>query len=286
MKTIYSLLYVNLNAALEERVCIGLVMTNGKEYFYEYSTKKLRCVLPLLSEEKKSFIKCYLKSLGQDIQQSKIVNHQLFDHKGYAEQWVREEYLTYLSTYANNIVSFSTPKTITLPCTSDNFKRLFEKYVFEYEEDLHALITPPAKIQAQVRQQLYSQIEQRVNLDITLDNTDFSTLLVPVTIDFIGRNDLAVLGETIEFNKPITQIQHDITSYLSLTMSIEEQEQKKGTYFLVGKEPDKKERSHQFWTNLRNSPFVEYVEIDEIDRIANYMEDHNVQPYFSDQDSL
>lgn len=63
MKTIYSLLYVNLNAALEERVCIGLVMTNGEEYFYENSAKKLKYISQLLSEEKKSFIKRYLKSL-------------------------------------------------------------------------------------------------------------------------------------------------------------------------------------------------------------------------------
>jgi len=281
MKTIYSLLYVNLNAALEERVCIGLVMTNGEEYFYEYSAKKLKYVSQLLSEEKKSFIKRYLKSLEQDLTQYKGLNPQLFEKKTYAENWVREEYLTYLSTYANNIVSFSAPKTIDLPCTSENFKRLFEKYVFEYEAELMATSPLAIKIQEEVKHKLYTQIEDRVNLDITLDQSDFNTLLVPsITVDFIGKNELAVLGQTIDFNKSINHIQHDLTSYLSLTMSVEEQEKKKGVYFVVGKEPDKQNKTHEFWSNIRTSPFVEYVELDELERISQYMEDHNVQPYF------
>jgi hypothetical protein len=281
MKTIYSLLYVNLNAALEERVCIGLVMSNRKEYFYEYSAKKLKYVSQLLSEEKKSFIKRYLKSLEQDLTQYKGLNYQLFEKKTYVENWVREEYLTYLSTYANNIVSFSAPQTIDLPCTSENFKRLFEKYVFEYEAEL--MVTSPLaiKIQEEVKHKLYTQIEDRVNLDITLDQSDFYTLLVPsITVDFIGKNELAVLGQTIDFNKSINHIQHDLTSYLSLTMSVEEQEKRKGVYFVVGKEPDKQNKTHEFWSNIRTSPFVEYVELDELERISQYMEDHNVQPYF------
>ncbi len=37
MKTIYSILYVTLNAALNEKISIGMVMFNGQEHFYNFS---------------------------------------------------------------------------------------------------------------------------------------------------------------------------------------------------------------------------------------------------------
>ncbi|WP_158963053.1 hypothetical protein [Myroides fluvii] len=286
MKTIYSLLYVNLNVALNEKVCIGLVMSDGETFFYQFSAKKLSFIAPLLSTEKKSFIKHYLKSLEKDIQTSKANTNKLFSHLSYAEQWAKEEYLNYLSNYANNLVSFSAPKTIALANNLDNFKALFNKYVHIYEEvspKLDEDEQTPIGIKDQVNRQFYPQIKARVNTNITLNSADFETILVPVHIGFIGNNDIPVLGQTLDFTKSIQHVQHDITSYLSLTISVEEKEQKKGKYFVLGKEPAKGDKTHNFWQNLRTSPIVDYIELDEFEKITKYMEEHNVQPYFEKQ---
>lgn len=159
MKTIYSLLYVNLNAALDERVCIGIVMTNGEEHYYKYSTKKLGYISHLLSTEKLSYIEQYLQSLGQDISLSSAMDDLLFDTKSYAENWVREEYLTYLSKNSNNIISFDSPKSILLPCTEDTLKVLFTKYVFESDD----LIEEHKKETAAHCQTPLDQFMQRLN---------------------------------------------------------------------------------------------------------------------------
>ncbi len=290
MKTFYSLLYVNLNVTLDEKVCIGLVMSDGEKVFYQFSTKKLSFISPLLSTEKKSLIKQYLKSLEKDIQVSepnKTGVNKLFTQYSYAEQWAKEEYLNYLSNYANNLVSFSAPKTIALDTTFDNFRALFTKYVHRYEGTLPKLQEDNQRligIKDQVNHQFYPQIKARVNTNITLNSTDFETILVPVHIGFIGSNDIPVLGQTLDFTKSIQHVQHDITSYLSLTISVEEKEQKKGKYFVLGKEPAKENKTHDFWQNLRTSPIIDYIELDEFEKITNYMEEHNVQPYFGKQE--
>lgn len=286
MKTFYSLLYVNLNVTLDEKVCIGLVMTDGKKFFFQFSTKKLNLITPLLSIEKKNFIKQYLKSLEKDIQTRETNTSSLLNPLSYVDQWAKEEYLTYLSNYANNIVSFSAPKTISLANTIEHFKLLFTKYVYTYEEVIHHTVDKKKltsfKIKDQVSDRLYPQIKTRVNTNIILNASNFETILVPVNLDFIGSNEKPVLGQTLDFTKPIQQVQHDVTSYLSLTISVEEKEHKKGKYFVIGQEPDKKERTHTFWQNLRTSPIVDYIELDELEKITNYMEEHNVQPYFEE----
>ncbi|MGG5506480.1 MULTISPECIES: hypothetical protein [unclassified Myroides] len=288
MKTFYSLLYVNLNVALNEKVCIGLVMSDGEKFFYQFSAKKLSFISPLLSTEKKSLIKHYLKSLEKDVQASRsneININKLFSQFSYAEQWAKEEYLNYLSNYANNLIAFSPSKAIALTTTFDNFKILFNKYVHPYEE-----VIPKTKednqtvsIKDEVNRQLYPQIKTRVNTNITLNSNDFETILVPVHIGFIGNNDIPVLGQTLDFTKSIQHVQHDITSYLSLTISVEEKEQKKGKYFVLGQEPTKGDKTHDFWKNLRTSPIVDYIELEEFEKITQYMEEHNVQPYFEKQ---
>lgn len=284
MKTFYSLLYVNLNVTLDEKVCIGLVMTDGEMFFYKFSAQKLNFISPLLSVEKRQFIKQYLKSLEQDIQANENNTTKFFSDVSYVKQWAKEEYLTYLSNYANNIISFSTPKTIALANTLENFKALFSKYVHTYEEvnvKLRKKQVTPFKIQDQVYRHLYPQIETRANTNITLNSSNFETILVPVSIDFIGSNERPVLGQTLDFTKSIQHIQHDITSYLSLTISVEEKERKKGKYFVIGQEPSiEEEKNHAFWKNLRTSPFIDYIELDELEKIAFYMEEHDVQPYF------
>lgn len=280
MKTIYSILYVNLNTTLEERVSIGVVVSNGIKNYFKYSTDKLSAFKGLLNTERYGLIKNYLKSIEKQIGDSNVsITSPLFEKKEFQNNWVNKSYLTYLSKYSNNIVQFSLPKSIDVELNSNNFKRIFEKYIFRYSEEIN--VTPIFNVHSVVKTQLFPKIEKRVNLEKTLTSGDFDNLFAPIDIDFIGVNGIPVAGQTIDFDKKHYYLENDVTRFVSLTKAIELEGDIRGKYFVLGREPQKKiNKNHFLWEQIRDTKFLEFVDVDEVGIIEEYIKKNNVKPFF------
>ena len=280
MKTFYSILYITLNASLDEKVSIGVIMSNNFEYFFKYSHQKLTALKNILDSEKYHIIKTYLKSLDNEFGFSSNNENLLLTSAELNNNWINESYLTYLSKYSNNIIQFSAPKAISIELNSSNFKRIFEKYIFKYSEieDQSTSIS----ILNTVRESLFPKIKERVNLEMTLTSNDFEDLFAPIKIDFIGRNGIPVAGQTIDFTKKHYNLENDVARYVSFTKAIDLNSNNKGKYYVLGKEPQKdSDRNHQLWNDIRNSNFLEFVDIDEFNIVEEYIETQNVKPYFA-----
>lgn len=281
MKTIYSILYVTLNTALNEKVSIGLLMFDGEYDMFSYSTDKLFALKGIIEPERYSLIKGYLKSLENDIN-LKDNTEILFESKTLKNRWVSEGYISYLSRYSNNLIQFSEPKAIDIIYTPENFKRLFEKYIYVFDQKIEAIITEQDVVK-KVRQQLYPKITNRVNLDKSLDSTHFENLFAPIEVNFIGINGMPVAGQTIDFDKKHHFLENDIARFVSLTKAIELEGKEKGKYFVLGQEPEKKDdKNHLLWEQIRNTEFLEFVDVDEVSRIEEYIEKNEVKPYFKE----
>ncbi|WP_299672257.1 hypothetical protein [uncultured Polaribacter sp.] len=280
MKTIYSILYVNLNTTLNERVSIGVVVSNGIKNYFKYSIEKLSAFKGILNNERYGLIKNYLKSIEKQIGASSVnISSQLFEKKEFQNNWVNESYLTYLSKYSNNIVQFSLPKSIDVELNSNNFKRIFEKYIFRYSEEIN--VTPIFNVHSVVKTQLFPKIEKRVNLEKTLTSNDFENLFAPIDIDFIGVNGIPVAGQTIDFEKKHYYLENDVTRFVSLTKAIELEVDSRGKYFVLGREPQNKiNKNHFLWEQIRDTEFLEFVDVDEVGIIEQYIENNNVKPFF------
>lgn len=276
MKTIYSILYVTLNTTLNERVSVGMLMSNGFEHYFKFSSEKLTAFKGILSSERFNIVKNYLKSVEKEIC---FKPHQLFTEKELKNDWINEGYISYLSKYSNNIIQFSSPKVIDIDLNTDNFKRVFEKYIFRYTEEIDEIIE--FNVYSKVKENLFPKIENRVNLELTLTSNDFENLFAPIEIDFIGINEIPLAGQTIDFEKKHYYLENDITRFVSLTKAIELEGNSKGKYFILGREPQKNiDKNHQLWEHIRDSDFLEFVDIDEIGIVQEYIEEHNVKPFF------
>lgn len=280
MKTLYSILYVSLNTTLNERVSIGVLMSNGFEHYFKYSNVKLTAFKNILDNERYSVIKNYLKSLEREIGFGLDNSNQLFKKRDLKRDWINESYITYLSKYSNNIIQFSTPKSIDIDLNDDNFKRVFEKYIFKYTEEVGEIIE--FNVHSKVKQDLFPKIESRVNIEMTLTSNDFENLFAPIEIDFIGINGIPVAGQTIDFEKKHYYLENDVTRFVSLTKAIElEGSNSKGKYFVLGREPHKNiDKNHLLWEHIRDSDFLEFIDIDEVGIIEEYIQKNNVRPYF------
>lgn len=276
MKTIYSILYVTLNTTLNERVSVGMLMSNGFEHYFKFSSEKLTAFKGILNNERFNIVKNYLKSVEKDIC---FKPHQLFTQKELKNDWINEGYISYLSKYSNNIIQFSAPKTIDIDLNTDNFKRIFEKYIFRYTEEIDEIIE--FNVYSKVKENLFPKIENRVNLELTLTSNDFENLFAPIEIDFIGINEIPLAGQTIDFEKKHYYLENDITRFVSLTKAIELEGNSKGKYYILGREPQKNiDKNHQLWEHIRDSDFLEFVDIDEVGIVEEYIEEHNVKPFF------
>lgn len=279
MKTIYSILYVTLNTALNEKVSIGLLMFDGEYDMFRYSTDKLLALKGIIEPERYNLIKGYLRSLENDIN-SETDKTRLFENEALKKNWVSEGYISYLSRYSNNLIQFSEPKAIDIIYTPENFKRLFEKYIYVFDQQIAAIITEQDVVK-KVRQLLYPKITNRVNLDKSLDSTHFENLFAPIEVNFIGINGMPVAGQTIDFDKKHHFLENDIARFVSLTKAIELEGKEKGKYFVLGHEPEKKDdKNHLLWEQIRNTEFLEFVDVDEVGRIEEYIEKNEVKPYF------
>src|SRR5690606_21732205 len=138
MKTIYSILYVTLNTALNEKVSIGILMSDGKYDMFRHSTDKLLALKGIIEPERYNLIKGYLRSLENDINAvtDKTI---LFENEDLKKNWVSEGYISYLSRYSNNLIQFSEPKTIDIAFNTENFKRLFEKYIYAFDQKIEEI---------------------------------------------------------------------------------------------------------------------------------------------------
>lgn len=285
MKTIYSILSIPINAALDEKISIGIVVKNGEKSYFKYSIDKLNAIKGILNPEKIHFVKNYLTALENDI--NFIDETTLFyEELSTAKNWINNSYILYLSKYSNNLIQFTTPKSVDIELDDDNFKWLFEKYVFKFDNNTVDLDNKRRRIDvvSKVKKYLYPTIEKNVNIDITLSSSDFENLFAPIEVNFFGMNNVPVAGQAFDFEKKHYFLENDVTRYVSLTKALELEGKENGKYFVLGREPRKSNmKSHLMWEHIRDSDFLEFIDIDEIGIVENYVKDHSVRPYFLDK---
>lgn len=279
MKTFFSIIYLPLNSNLQEKISIGLVMSNGEQSIFKVSNPKLHIIKGLISSNKFSILKNYFSNIANEIE-PKIDEFNFNIKSDSSNNWLNESYLDYLNRYSNNLVIYSEPREIETNVTLERFKLLFNKYVFEYDEEIS--VVKHEDILSKVRTNLFTKIEDRVNLNVTVSSNDFNELLTPVDVNFIGKNGVIVAGQTIDFAKRLYNLENDLTRYISFTKAVDYSCVNKGKYFLVGQEPNKIENpsNHRTWQHVRESHLVEYVDLSETEKIKDYILAKGVTPYF------
>lgn len=279
MKTFFSIIYLPLNSNLQEKISVGLVMSNGNQSIFKVSNPKLQIIKGLISSNRFSILKNYFNNIMNEID-PKVDEYKLNINSDTSNKWLNESYFSYLNRYSNNLVVYSEPRNIDIAINLENFKSIFNKYVFEYDEEINFI--KHEDILSKVRTKLFTKIEDRVNLNVTVSSNDFNELLTPVDVNFIGKNGVVVAGQTIDFVKRMYNLENDLTRFISFTKAVDYSCAKKGKYFLVGQEPNKLESpsNHRTWKHVRASHLVEYIDLSETEKIQEYIISKNVSPFF------
>ncbi len=253
-------------------------MTDGTEIYFKYSASKLNAIKNILSHDKLQMVKSFLRNLDKDVNRADpavLFAKEMADHS----RWANAAYLSYLSRYSNNVVQFSAPKEIDLPADESNFRWLFEKYVFKFDEAVEE--DREFDITSRVKKCLYPAIAKNVNIDITLDSNDLQNLFASIEVNFLGANGVPVAGQTFDFEKKHHFLENDVSRYVSLVKALELEGKRNGKYFVLGREPQQSnQKGHGLWTHIRDSHFLEFIDIDEYGIVEEYIKTNDVRPYF------
>ena len=92
MKTFFSIIYIPLNAALDEKVSIGLIMFDNEHDFFKISETKLNAIRSLIPTQNFTILKTYFKSLEKELNKGGNLEALRIDTANKAS-WVKESYM-------------------------------------------------------------------------------------------------------------------------------------------------------------------------------------------------
>jgi len=131
MKTFYSILYAVIRPETDEKIAVGLLLSNGDDSRFHHSKQKLSAVRSLFGVNEYKYIQHYIAAVKRTVTDSvKNLNQQsIFEITGYRHEVINESYLNYLSIYSKNVTWFSKPLQIDIQVNKENFSTLFKKLI-------------------------------------------------------------------------------------------------------------------------------------------------------------
>lgn len=285
METHYSILSAQIRPEIGESITIGFVLAGeGNVVHFNYSKNKLAAAKALLKENAFRLLKDAIKNIeitaltenASPAQEAMQLTLSASLKKN-SFSW---QYLSYLSRYNNNILTFSSPRKIDVPATQEMFLSLFNKFIDD-TEPAHL----PAKrngIEA-FKQQNKENLGRYYNIDKEITSKEITSLITPVKVDFVGQNEIPVYIQSVDLEKNIYHIQNDLAQLAFLDLAFIDQD-KKAKGFVIAAEPSKKEiRQHEVWKQLKSNKQFEYIDITETSRILEYAEKHGVHPLIAEE---
>lgn len=279
MKTFYSILYAVIRPETDEKIAIGLILSDGNKTLFDFSKAKLGAAKQLLGDDSVKFIQNYITAVRKTVKDSlkELNQHSIFEFTDSRHPIINESYFNYLSVYSTNLVWFSKPLQVDVPVQKESFERLFCKLV----DENYGKKTVKQELQGIniVKGDFIPKVADYFSLDSEVTSSEVSGLIVPVSIDLIGKNDRMVFAQFLDMEKPVRDIKYGFYEIKEL-----KEMEKNSEGFLVSSEPDKAnfKKQHLIWKNIRNYSKINYLDISEVDRIKEYAEEHHVIPFFNE----
>lgn len=281
MSTQYSILSVLIRPEIQEKITIGFLLMDEEKLFFEYSKRKLGIAKNLLSDNAFKSLKDALLNI-QATANTQYSKDGLANLNSKTAKTFNKPYIEYLSRYNNNILSFTSPKAIELEVSETIFSKLYQRFIDN-------------TVIHQVKPTVLSHIEEfkiakrpvlskYFNIDRKITHKEVPHLIVPVTVTFIGQNEVPTFVQSLDLEKSTPSLTNDISEILFLQNAFHEMN-KKSVAMAITSEPNKISfpKQHDIWNQLRQNKDIKNFDISEADAVIEYAIEHNVQPFLGEE---
>jgi hypothetical protein len=281
MVTQYSILSVLIRPEIQEKISIGLLLFDTDEVYFSFSKNKLQISRELLSGSSYKILKEILENIERKVETDNLKQSDKKKFKIYknrvSDNTFSTSYISYLSKYSNNVISFTNPKEIYLEINNQNFSSLFRKYVDDIIE--FAEVTPRLKPVEYIKNQFGEKIKEHYDFNNEVTHEQVQNLIAPVRIDFAGRNEIDVYAQTVDMEAGPATVANHINAFVQLKTTYQKNNVQMQDFF-IAKEPARElfPKQHDMWNQLRNSDILNYLDLSESEAIITYAEQHGVVP--------
>ncbi|WP_116107627.1 hypothetical protein [Lewinella sp. IMCC34191] len=282
MRSFYSVIYVQTNAAAQDRLAIAMVMMEPEAQVvrYDYSARKLKVIGELVQPGVRTGIKWTLSNLKSLFSDRRVAGDTgLFDQieEASAQRWLSERYLNQLATYQKNLIQFSKPVGIELQCTEQTFEFLYKEQIDDIPDNDRTRDDRRLLLEIKDRPIIKQRFDQNVRVDQTIN----PRVEIPVKVSLFGRNGVDYFGKVIDPYRPVNWLNQDASSFLSLALQTP-----KDVHYLISKEPDPRThpKQHDSWKQYRKVPSFEYIDVSEIEKIERVAERKDVHRVLGEEE--
>lgn len=271
--TYYSVLFVQPRPASGERLAIGLFIWDEHNSRFDYSISRLELLKKILNEPAFNLLKDGLKAIAKNINQPVSDQHSIYKEN-------KEAYFDYLSRIGNNLLGYSPPQSVQVPFSEEAFKMLYGHMIGPVQE-LLAKTTKKLRFRQQVEKRLKLRIQDQVNFEFELNSQHFKEIVAPITVPFIGKNDSIVTGSIIDFNSDSHVIHGAFQKLLGGIYYPLKEEGQQAHHFLIANEPapETADSIHALFNDIRHNQKFDFVLEYELDKVTDYVKEHNVRPF-------
>jgi hypothetical protein len=210
MKNFISTVYVKPNSVSEEKICVGLFVSNPEKTFFAYSNSKLRLINGLVPLEVYHSINKTLKTLHSNIVEK---NEGKRSPEMFPANVFSPEYFSYLNKYNKGLVYFSEPSTAAKSINEMEFEKLFAIYVGDelgHEKPAIAKKTMRKIVSEYLGREVF---KMKADINYAIDNNVAQSIYTDSKVDFISCNGNIFAGKSIDFNKEAKTIESHLFEY-------------------------------------------------------------------------
>lgn len=279
MSSFFSILFLTIRPEIQEKISIGLLLSDGKQALFDYSHEKLELSKQFISHDAYKLVKDSItnikRALKDDNTRKDLSKSTLFVKEEVGKLF-SEKHFDYLSNYNTNLFTFTTPQKINLEINKQNFQKLISKLVDEYYLT-YKKAHKHTSVHEYVKKNLIPKVRDKVNTYFEVSNDFFDNMIGVVRVDIIGKNGVYVTAQSIEFDKNPLLLTSDIARYELLKNSITNQKEKGNKFFIIGSEPPKELRKeHEVWSDIKKNNLYTYIDKNESDCIREFIDTHEV----------
>ncbi len=270
----------------DDSLSIGLLLYDGQKYWLQFSNERKKVAKNLIGENAVIVdfvvkqLHSYVEITNKDISKSK---NELFEMNIQLDILLNSEYLNYLNNYSNGLLRFSKPNFLDDNINEEKFGKLFEILIGRKVEK--AIITKKSyeNFNQLIRKNLIEKVQDKIYTNIEMDNKISPSILFEYKMDCIGLNGVFTGAKAIPFNRAVDILDKEISHYLNLIMSLSTDYKKiitENNFYLIADEPsDIASTEHNMWEDAYNSPFFKVINAEEVNIIAEKVEQTNAKKF-------
>ncbi|UOE41187.1 hypothetical protein MTP09_00650 [Chryseobacterium suipulveris] len=247
-----SIIYLETNSTTSEKISLGLLGVSEKHIFLKYSENKIKIAEKLAGSSFEKLVKFSLNSIKKQISiaNNDFVENKLFD----SNHQFKQEYITYLSKYAQGLFQFEAPKPYSGELNKNTFEKLFQKFISMAEPEFKKT-NFYNEVKSYVKK---SAIYEKVDVDYNLDPKLIPSLIAKENVSFISKNGNIMAAQLVDFNSNEDLVKQHIYEFRSIVDSLEgfakEQISKnhKGNYIMLFNKPEKNTKQEKLLNHLKS----------------------------------